>query len=85
MPEICRFLGISIYMYYRDHAPSHFHAQYGDYEVTVGLESGVVEGKFPKRALRAVLEWYEVHKDKLMEDWQLAQQSEPLKRIEPLE
>ena len=85
MPEICRFLGISIYMYYRDHAPPHFHAQYGDYEVTVELESGVVEGKFPRRALRAILEWYEVHKDELMEDWQLAQHSEPLKRIEPLE
>ena len=50
MPEISRFLGIVIRMFYRDHAPPIFHAEHGDYEVTVGIETGVVEGKFPKRA-----------------------------------
>jgi len=49
MPEISRFLGIVIYMYYRDHTPAHFHAGYGEYEVTVEIESGVVTGKFPPR------------------------------------
>lgn len=57
MPEISRFLGIVIRMYYRDHAPPHFHAEYGEYEITVTIHGGVVEGKFPKRALSAVLEW----------------------------
>jgi hypothetical protein len=56
MPEISRFLGIVIRMFYRDHAPPHFHAEYGAYEITVEIETGIVEGKFPKRALRAVLE-----------------------------
>lgn len=53
MPEISRFLGIVIAMYYRDHAPPHFHALYGDYEVTVGIAAGEVNGDFPKRARSA--------------------------------
>jgi hypothetical protein len=85
MPEISSFLGIVIYMYYRDHAPPHFHAIYGEYEVLVEIGSGVVSGKFPRRALKAVLEWYELHKDELLEDWHLAEQMMPLKKIEPLE
>jgi hypothetical protein len=56
MPEISRFLGIVIAMFYRDHAPAHFHAMYGDYEITVTIETGVVTGRFPRRALRHVLE-----------------------------
>ena len=58
MPELCRFLGIVIYMYYRDHAPPHFHAEYAEFEITVEIESGVVTGKFPRRALNLVMEWY---------------------------
>ena len=56
MPIISRFLGIIITMYWEDHAPPHFHAKYGGYEITVDIKSGVVEGKFPKRALKHVLE-----------------------------
>jgi hypothetical protein len=43
-------------MYYRDHPPSHFHAEYGEHEITVAIESGIVEGRFPRRALTAVLD-----------------------------
>ena len=53
-------------MYIREHAPPHFHAEYGEYEITVDINSGVVTGKFPRRALTAVLEWYLLHKDELM-------------------
>jgi hypothetical protein len=52
MPEISRFLGIIIRIFFKDHAPPHFHAEYGDYEMSVDIHTGVVEGKFPKRALR---------------------------------
>ncbi|MBK6974486.1 MAG: DUF4160 domain-containing protein [Sterolibacteriaceae bacterium] len=52
MPELSRFLGIVIAMYYRDHAPPHFHAIYGDFEVTIEIESSKVNGEFPKRASR---------------------------------
>ena len=48
MPEISRFLGIVIRMYYRDHAHPHFHAEYAEYEISVGIDSGVVQGKFPR-------------------------------------
>ncbi|MDQ8181943.1 DUF4160 domain-containing protein [Pelagicoccus sp. SDUM812005] len=85
MPEISRFLGIVVRMYYRDHAPPHFHAFYGDYEVSVEIESGVVAGRFPRRALSAVLEWTEINKAALLEDWRLAEQEKPLKKVPPLE
>jgi hypothetical protein len=85
MPELTRFLGIVIHMYFRDHPPAHFHAEYGEFEVTVEIESGVVAGKFPRRALSLVLEWYSLHKAELAEDWRLAQQKLPLKPINPLE
>jgi hypothetical protein len=85
MPEISRFLGIVIRMFYRDHAPPHFHAEYGEHEITVEIETGEVNGHFPRRALGAVLEWTELHRNELMADWQLAREEQALNRIEPLE
>ncbi len=85
MPEISRFLGIVIALFYRDHEPPHFHAYYGEYEITVDIRNGVVSGTFPRRALRHVLEWPELHKKALLEDWQLACEHRTLKRIPPLE
>jgi hypothetical protein len=85
MPVLSRFLGILIVMYYREHPPSHFHAKYGAYEITVAIETGVVEGQFPRRALRHTLEWYELHVDELRANWQLAQTGQPLQPIAPLE
>lgn len=85
MPELSRFLGIVIVMYYRDHAPPHFHAKYGDHEVTVEIESGAIEGRFPRRALRHVLEWRELHRESLMENWRRAAVRQPLLPIAPLE
>jgi len=82
MPEISRFLGIIIFMNWGDHPLPHFHARYGDY---VEIETGTVRGEFPKRALRAVLEWSDMHQAELMHDWQLAQQRMPLQPILPLE
>ena len=78
-------MGIIIAMFYRDHEPPHFHAKYGEFEVTVGIETGIVQGQFPKRALGHVLEWYELHKDELLADWELARARKPLKMISPLE
>ena len=85
MPEICRFLGIVVYMLYDDHRPPHFHAEYGEYKVSVEINTGIVEGRFPRRALKALMEWYELHKDELLEDWQLSERHEPSNRISPLE
>ncbi len=85
MPEICRFLGIVIYMLYDDHQPPHFHAEYGEYRVTVDIDNGVMEGRFPRRALSALMEWYGMHKGELMDDWRLAEGHQPLRKIPPLE
>ena len=85
MPEISRFLGIVIAILYRDHEPPHFHATYGEYEITGGIRDGVVKGKFPRRALAHVLEWYGLHREELEKDWQLAKERKPLLPIAPLE
>ena len=85
MPELSRFLGIVIGMFHREHGPPHFHANYGEYEITVNILTGVVTGRFPRRALRHVLEWYELHQRELLENWELAQQRLPLNKIPPLE
>ena len=85
MPEISRFLGIVIAMYYRDHAPAHCHAIYGEFEATIEIISGQVNGDFPKRALAHVLEWSTLHRQELLDTWALARASRPLPRIEPLE
>ena len=85
MPEISRFLGIVIGMFPRDHPPPHFHAVYGEYQITVDIETGVVHGDFPARALRLVLEWLALHEAELLEDWDLVLGGRPAKRIAPLE
>ncbi len=85
MPEISRFLGIVIAMYYNDHSPPHFHARYGAYEAIIRIADGAVEGRFPRRALNLVLEWYNLHRAELLEDWHLARERRPLRRIDPLE
>ena len=78
-------MGIVIAMYYRDRAPPHFHAVYGEYEITVQIESGLVSGDFPNRALALVQEWRQLHIEDLRRDWELAVQKQPLQRIDPLE
>ena len=85
MPEISRFLGIVIYMLYDDHMPPHFHARYGEYEMSIELESGVIKGRFPRRALSHVLEWCKQNKKELMLDWKLARERKTLNKIPPLE
>ena len=85
MPEICRFLEIVISMLYDDHAPPHFHAVYGEYKISVEIMTGVISGRFPRRALSAVMEWHEIHKEQLIEDWELAEKHVPLKKLPPLE
>jgi len=67
------------------HPPPHFHAVYGEYQITVEIKTGVVHGEFPKRALRHVLEWLELHQDELLRDWKLIQAGKPPQKIAPLE
>jgi hypothetical protein len=72
MPEISRFFGIVIRMFYNDHAPPHFHSEYGEHEALIEIESMVVyAGSLPNRALALVREWATMHRDELRQDWWL--------------
>lgn len=85
MPEISRFLGIVIAMYYKDHPPPHFHAKYGDQTGVFSItDLRLIEGNLPRRVISLVLEWAFEHRDELMEDWELAMAKKPLRKIPPL-
>ena len=86
MPELTRFFGILIAIYYNDHLPAHFHAKYGADQAVIRIDTGdVIEGNLSARALRLVEEWRLLHEDELLNDWVLAQDRQPLIKIEPLE
>ena len=85
MPEISRFYGIVIYMYFRDHSPPHFHAKYSGNEAVFLIEDlKLVRGELPRRALNLVLEWAELHQTELREAWQDAQKYDKIRTIDPL-
>jgi hypothetical protein len=86
VPEISRFFGIVVFMNYNDHPPPHFHVRYAEQKAIVGIESPtLLEGELSPRALGLVMEWAAAHRQELLEDWNLARQQQPLKRIAPLE
>lgn len=86
MPQISRFFGIIIYMYFNDHSPPHFHAEYGDQEAVYTIETlEILRGSLPRRAHGMVVEWATLYRNELRENWELARQMQGLNRIEPLE
>ena len=85
MPEIALFRGIRITMYYEDHNPPHFHAEYGGHKCLVDIQRGcVIKGALPSRQLKLVLAWAEIYRDELMQNWELAKNSQKLIRIAPI-
>lgn len=85
MPRLCEFYGIAIYMYWKDHAPPHFHAIYGEHEALVRIGDGsVLAGELPRTALRLVEEWAELRRPELEENWERAQAPSTLHPIDPL-
>lgn len=86
MPEICRFLGIVIAMFYRDHNPPHFHVRYNQYKAIISIKDlAILDGELPPKVLGLVIEWASIHKQELVEDWRLAEELAELKPIKPLE
>ncbi len=72
-------------MYYRDHAPPHFHAIYGEHEATFRIATGtVLAGRLPRRAQALVEDWLAAHRAELQQDWDLAAAGQPLLPIPPL-
>ncbi len=85
MPEISRFYGIVIGMFYDEHSPPHFHAVYGNHKVAIRIDNlAVISGKFPPRALGLVIEWATIHKEELEKEWEKMMAQEPLFKISPL-
>lgn len=85
MPEIARFFGIIIRMYFDDHNPPHFHAFYGGQEAEVGIDPiELSHGSLPPRALSMVFEWAGLHQHELMDNWRRLHGSQPAEKIEPL-
>jgi hypothetical protein len=86
MPQISQFFGIVIYMYFNEHLPSHFHAEYGEAEAVYRIDTlDVIRGKLPRRAHALVVEWATLHRLELRADWDRARQAVPLLEIEPLD
>ena len=70
MPEISRFFGIVIRMFYNDHLPSHFHVEYNEHHAKVSIEDiKVIDGKLPSRVLGFVVEWASLHQAELRNEW----------------
>lgn len=84
MPEISSFYGILIYMYISDHQSPHFHVIYNEYECWITINDGVITGSLPRRALKLVYEWLDLHKSELLENWERLQNSEAPVKIDPL-
>ena len=86
MPEISRFFGIIIAMYYDEHPPPHFHARYGSDKAVLTIEpTALLVGQLSPRTLGLVTEWARLHRDELMINWELARQQQPLNPVAPLE
>jgi hypothetical protein len=85
MPEVSRFLGIIIALYYKEHEPPHFHEKYGGHRAVFSIaDLRLLEGSLPPRVVSLVLEWAFQHRPALMEDWELARAEKPLAKIPPL-
>jgi hypothetical protein len=86
MPEISRFFGIVIQMYYKDHDPPHFHVRYAEQKALIAIETtAILRGELSPRALGLVTEWAALHRAELMEDWNLARAQAELRPIPPLD
>jgi hypothetical protein len=86
MPTISTFYGILIKMFFNDYAPPHFHAEYAEFKAVINIETlTIIEGSLPRRAQQLVLDWAKLHKQELLEDWQLCMSKKLPKQITPLQ
>lgn len=85
MPEVSRFYGVVIALFYNDHQPPHFHAVYGEFEALFSIETlAVFGGSLPRRATVLVLEWASEHRGELLDNWERARAKLQIQPIEPL-
>ena len=86
MPEISRFLGIVVKMFWNEHNPPHFHAEYNEFKASIDINSlEISEGSLPTKQAKMVLGWSALHQEALLANWKLAENGETLFKIKPLE
>jgi len=86
MPEISRFFGVVVKMFFDDHNPPHFHAEYGDSLALIDIRTlSVFSGRLPPRVTGFVIEWATLHQQELLADWEKARGRQELQKIAPLE
>ena len=86
MPQVSRFFGIVISMFYDEHNPPHFHAFYGEFTAEIGVNDlNVLVGKLPSRVLGLVIEWASLHKEELLDNWKKIENGELIEKIAPLD
>lgn len=87
MPELCRFLGIIIRMYFNDikqHNKPHFHVEYGEYKAEIGIDGEVLSGNIPNKQLKIIQAWCVIHEEELYKAWNNAVQNKHFDKIKPL-
>ncbi len=85
MPELSRFLGMIISIYFEDHNPPHFHVGYNEEEALISINDlSVLKGNLPPRVLGLAMEWAKLHQKELLENWNMIQESGKHFKIEPL-
>ncbi len=87
MPVISSFYGILIEMYFGDHAPPHFHAEYSEFSAKISINDlGILQGHLPPKALALIIEWASIHREELINNWKDLSISGngSFKKIEPL-
>ena len=85
MPEISRFLGIIIKMFFDDHAPPHLHAYYQNFKATFSIRTGqMIDGKFPPKQSAFVTAWTLLHEKELMDNWKSLVSGKEASKVAPL-
>ena len=87
MPALAMFFGITVRMQSEKggrHNKPHIHALYGEEEIVVSIEGEILEGIFPNKQLKLLLEWMKIHEGELKENWNLLSNGEGYFKIEPL-
>lgn len=85
MPEISRFYGIVIMMFFEDHNPPHFHVQYNEHKAIIDINNGALTGSLPRRVINMIYEWLDLHKEELLQNWELLKTSQQPNHIIPLD
>ncbi len=84
MPVLSMFFGIIIKMYWMDHNPPHIHVIYNEHEAIFDFDGNLIDGELPIKQQKLIVAWIVLHEDELKANWKLAENKEPLFKIDPL-